>query len=585
MKSSALLWAAQLSLFAGLGACGKQLEQVLAVPAGWSKLNEVVNPSRHIRMSIALRQPNIANLESKMTANDNRLSVDEIRKLQAPAQKDVDDVLHWLSQNGLSGTLKNDFIHVRTTVAKAEPLLNMKLSRFSFEGKKPVLRTTQYTVPDSIADAISFIHPLANFMSARHGAQVMSVPAVSASKAAQSSQDEAFCAGGVEPACLTELYNITYSPENNISPVIFGVAGFLEENANLQDLQQFLNTSAPEVAKAGRSISVELINGGVNSQNLSDAGSEAALDVDYAVSIGFPTNVTYYITGGRGVKLNDNGTAIVGEDDDNEPYLEFFEYLLDKPDGQVPHVLSLSYSDDELTVPRDYAERVCNLFGLLTARGTSIIFASGDGGARGGRDSSCVTNDGTHRPVTMATFPPTCPWVTSVGAVDNTAEPPRGASFSTGGFSQYFSQPAWQEAAVTGYIKALDGHLDGLYNASMRAIPDVAAVGTDFMAIVGGQTYFLQGTSASTPLFASLIALIDDARLRAGKKSLGYLNQVLYSDKVKSVLQDITSGQSTSCIVNGTRPGGWPAAVGWDAITGLGVPKEFDKLLNVLLDV
>ncbi|KAM0519582.1 hypothetical protein ACHAPE_003761 [Trichoderma viride] len=585
MKSSALLWAAQLSLFAGLGACAKQLEQVLTVPTGWAKLNEVVNPSRHIRMSIALRQPNIANLESKMTASGNRLSLDEIRELQAPAQKDIDDVLHWLSQNGLSGTVKNDFIHIRTTVAKAEPLLNMKLSRYSFEGKKPVLRTTKYTVPDSIADAISFIHPLANFMSAQHTAQVVSAPAVSASKAVQHAQEEAFCAGGVDPACLIQLYNITYSPENNISPVIFGVAGFLEENANLQDLQQFLSTSAPEVAKAGRSINVELINGGVNSQNLSEAGGEAALDVDYAVSIGFPTNVTYYITGGRGVKLNDNGTAVVGEDDDNEPYLEFFDYLLGKPDGQVPHVLSLSYSDDELTVPRDYAERVCNLFGLLTARGTSIIFASGDGGARGGRNSNCVTNDGTHRPVTMATFPPTCPWVTSVGAVVNTAEPPSGASFSTGGFSQYFSRPAWQEAAVSSYIKALGGHLDGLYNPSMRAIPDVAAVGTDFMAIIGGGTSYLQGTSASTPLFASLIALIDDARLRAGKKSLGYLNNLLYSDKVKSVLQDITSGQSASCIVNGTRPGGWPAAVGWDAITGLGVPKEFDKLLKVLLDV
>lgn len=545
-------------------------------------------------MSIALRQPNIDNLESKMAANGNRLSLDEIRQLQAPAQKDIDDVLHWLTQNGLSGTVKNDFIHVRTTVAKAEPLLNMKLSRFSFEGKKPVLRTTRYTVPDDIADAISFIHPLANFMSARHRPRVMSAPSVSASKAVrypqitqseQSEQDEAFCAGGVDPACLAKLYNITYTPENNISPVIFGVAGFLEENANLQDLQQFLNTSAPEVAKTGRSINVELINGGVNSQNLSESGSEAALDVDYAVSIGFPTNVTYYLTGGRGVKLNDNGTAIIGEDDDNEPYLEFILNLLDKPNGQVPHVLSLSYSDDELSVPRDYAERVCNLFGMLTARGTSVIFASGDGGSRGGRNSNCVTNDGTHRPVAMATFPPTCPWVTSVGAVDNIFEPPRGASFSTGGFSQYFARPPWQETAVTNYTKALNGRLNGLYNPLMRAIPDVAAVGTDFMAIAGGTTHFLQGTSASTPLFASLIALINDARLRAGKTPLGYLNEILYSDKVRSVFQDITSGQSASCIVNGTRPGGWPAAVGWDAITGLGVPKEFDKLLEVLLEV
>ncbi|KAM0261417.1 hypothetical protein ACHAQJ_002270 [Trichoderma viride] len=583
---SALFWAAQLSLFAGFGACGRNVEQVLAIPTGWIQLNDVVNPSRHIRMSIALRQPNIDNLESKMAANGNHLSMDEIRQLQAPAQKDIDDVLEWLSQNGLSGVVKNAFIHVRTTVTEAEPLLEMKLSRFSYQGRKPVLRTTKYTVPDSIADAISFIHPLANFMSARHRAHATSVPKVVAPRAAAKyAKDEAFCAGGVVPSCLSKLYNITDPPHNHSSSVIFGVAGFLEESANLQDLQQFLNTSAPNVAKTGASINVELVNGGVNSQNLVKSGEEAALDVDYTVSLGFPAKVTYYATGGRGTKLDDNGNPITGDENDNEPYLEFFEYLLAKPDDQIPHVLSLSYSDDELSVPRDYAKRVCSLFGLLTARGTSIIFASGDGGARGGRDSDCVTNDGTHKQVTMATFPPTCPWVTSIGAVVNYAEPPLGASFSTGGFSQYFARPSWQDSAVESYVKTLGGHLDGFYDPSMRAIPDISAVGTDFKVIAGGISHYLQGTSASAPVFASLIALIDDARIRAGKRPLGYLNEHLYSANVQAVLQDITLGQSASCIFNGLRPGGWPAAKGWDAITGLGVPKEFDKLLKVLFEV
>lgn len=580
---SALVW---VSLLAGLGACGKNVEQVVTIPAGWTQLSDAVNPSRHIRLSIALRQPNIDSLESKMAASNNRLSMAEIRQLQAPDQKDVDDVLHWLAQNNLTGVVRNDFIHVRTTVAKAEPLLEMKLRRFSFEGRKPVLRTTKYTVPDAVADAISFINPLANFMSAHHGTQAMAASSLRPAKAAAHLKDTtAYCAGGVVPSCLAQLYNITYSPSDNNSQVIFGVAGFLEENANLKDLQQFLNETAPDVAKTGRSIHVELVNGGVNSQDLGASGHEAALDVDYAVALGFPTNVTFYATGGRGVKLDDNGKPIDGEGDDNEPYLEFLEYLLSKPKDQVPHVLSLSYSDDELSVPRDYAKRVCSLFGLLTSRGTSIIFSSGDGGARGGRSSNCVTNDGTKRPVTMATFPPTCPWVTSIGAVTNTLEPPSGASFSTGGFSQYFAQPEWQKDAVESYVKSLNGHLNGYYDPSMRAIPDISAVGTDFQIIASGIPWYLQGTSASAPVFASLIALIDDARIRAGKKSLGFLNEHLYSNKVQRVLQDITTGQSNSCVFNGTRPGGWPAAKGWDAITGVGVPKEFDKLLKVLVEV
>ncbi|KAL7948753.1 peptidase S8/S53 domain-containing protein [Trichoderma barbatum] len=583
---SVLLWAVQLSLLAGLGAARRNVEQVLNLPTGWTKFRDVVNPARHMRLSIALRQPNIDQLDAKMAESGNRLSIEEIRQLQAPAQKDVDAVLQWLSQNNLTGVVDNDFIHVSVTVAEAEPLLGMKVSRFGYQDKKPVLRTTKYTVPDSVAGAISFIHPLANFMSVRHQPTVMSAPSMPASKAAAAADNTAFCSGTVTPSCLDQLYNLTsYKPVDNNSPVIFGVAGFLEENANLQDLKQFLSTDAPDVAQTGRTITVELVNGGVNSQVLEESGHEAALDVDYAVSLGFPANVTYYATGGRGVKLDDNGQPILGEEDDNEPYLDFLKYLLDKPDHQVPHVLSLSYSDDELSVPRDYAKRVCTQLGLLTSRGTSIIFSSGDGGARGGRDSNCITNDGTKRPVTMATFPPTCPWVTSIGAVTNLAEPPKGASFSTGGFSQYFARPHWQDKAVKGYIQTLNGHLDGLYNPSMRAIPDISAVGTAFSVMAGGIPRFLQGTSASAPVIASMIALINDARLRAGKKSLGYLNQHLYSSKVTAVLQDITVGKSLSCVINDTVPGGWPAAAGWDAITGLGVPKEFDKFMEVLYHV
>ncbi|KAL7936480.1 DHS-like NAD/FAD-binding domain-containing protein [Trichoderma chlorosporum] len=578
----ALLWAVQLSLLAGLGASRRNVEQVVSLPKGWTRFQDVVNPARQLRLSIALRQPNIDQLEAKMAESGSRLSVEEIQQLQAPDQKDVDAVLLWLSQNNLTGVVDNDFVHFTATVGQAEPLLGMKVSRFAFQDKKPVLRTTKYAVPDSVAGSISFIHPLANFMTGHRGPQAV-VPPKPASKAAVSLDNTAYCSGAVTPSCLAQLYNITYKPVDNNSPVIFGVAGFLEENANLQDLQQFLNLSAPNAAKAGKSITVELVNGGVNSQDAAESGHEAALDVDYAVSVGFPANVTFYSTGGRGVKLDDNGQPISGEDDDNEPYLDFLQYLLAKPDHQVPHVLSLSYSDDELSVPRDYAKRVCSQLGLLTARGTSIIFSSGDGGARGGRDSSCLTHDGTKRPVTMATFPPTCPWVTSIGAVINTVEPPIGASFSTGGFSQYFARPHWQDDAVKSYVQSLNGHLDGLYNPSMRAIPDISAVGTSFQIIASGTPWFLQGTSASAPVFASMIALINDARMRAGKGPLGYLNEHLYSNKVKGVLQDITSGKSISCVFNDTDvPGGWPAAKGWDAITGLGVPKEFDKLMDAL---
>ncbi len=47
-------------------------------------------------------------------------------------------------------------------------------------------------------------------------------------------------------------------------------------------------------------------------------------------------------------------------------------------DDELPHTLSISYGEDEQSVPRAYAEKVCTMFGQLGARGTSVIFASGE---------------------------------------------------------------------------------------------------------------------------------------------------------------------------------------------------------------
>ena len=102
------------------------------------------------------------------------------------------------------------------------------------------------------------------------------------------------------------------------------------------------------------------------------------------------------------------------------------------------------------------------------------------------------------------------------------------------------------------------------------------------------------GTSAATPVFASIIALLNDARLRAGKKQLGYLNPWLYDIGFKG-LTDITAGGSVGCNgINGQTgqpvPGGpgiipyasWNATVGWDPVTGLGVP-DFGKLMGLAM--
>ena len=88
-----------------------------------------------------------------------------------------------------------------------------------------------------------------------------------------------------------------------------------------------------------------------------------------------------------------------------------------------------------------------------------------------------------------------------------------------------------------------------------------------YFAFVWNQTFSsISGTSASCPLTASVISLINDALIASGKSPLGFLNPWLYSKGYKG-FTDVTSGNTSSC---GTS--GFPVTKGWDPITGFGTP-------------
>lgn len=130
-----------------------------------------------------------------------------------------------------------------------------------------------------------------------------------------------------------------------------------------------------------------------------------------------PMPVVYYSVGGRSPTVGQDGQELPLNLSNSEPYLEWLQYMLAKPDGAIPQVISISYTDTEQTVPRDYAAHVCDLFGRLALRGVSIIDASGDGGVAGQDDVPCISNDGRNRTTFLPTFPASCPWVTAVGAL------------------------------------------------------------------------------------------------------------------------------------------------------------------------
>ncbi|ATY65261.1 tripeptidyl peptidase SED3 [Cordyceps militaris] len=553
------------------------LEQVPVLPADWTQLDNAVDAARGISFSIALKQPKM-DVPALMAERGRRLSLDEVHALRTPDESAVDGVLKWLRDENISHvTREQDVLRVQTTVAEAEKLLHSKFNHYAYGGKVAKLRTREYSIPEDLVDAISFVYPVSNFMRpSPSDAHVASKLVKHAAANRTQATAKVPCSDAVGISCLKQLYNITYKSPDRKSPVRFGISGYLEQNANHDDVKKFL---MEQTNITNYDFTVEKVNGGEDPST--PAGVEAVLDLEYGMGIGYPAAVTFYATGGRGAMIGPEGQLLPSNKSDNEPYLDFVNHLLDKPDDQIPHVLSVSYGEDELSVPEQYAKRVCDAYGLLTKRGTTIIHASGDGGSTGGHYGNCRTYDGKNTNTTMPTFPASCPWVTTVGGTTHGTDPQKGAIFSSGGFSYYFGRPSWQAGAAAAYIQGLNGRLDGYYNKNGRGIPDVSVVADEYSIIVNGTSKRVWGTSASAPTFAAMIALVNDARLRNGKQSIGFLNEILYSKEGVVALTDVTEGKSYRCKF---ATAGWTAARGWDALTGLGEPRDFSKLMRLLRD-
>lgn len=135
-------------------------------------------------------------------------------------------------------------------------------------------------------------------------------------------------------------------------------------------------------------------------------------------------------------------------------------------------------------------------------------------------------------------------------------------SAATGGAqSLIFGVPSFQN----GLSLSTRGMADVSYNA---AVDGGVLVYTTFLGIPA--TFIVGGTSAGSPQWAAIIALINHARTGAGHSLLGYFNPILYGLTTKAAdFHDITVGNNK---LLGTHPG-FSATSGWDLASGWGTPN------------
>jgi len=183
--------------------------------------------------------------------------------------------------------------------------------------------------------------------------------------------------------------------------------------------------------------------------------------------------------------------------------------------------------------------------------------------------------------------------VTAVGATRFVNQTIGAAEMATdqfgtgGGFSSMFnvSDAPWQAEVVAAYVaKGSTLHKwppPGSFPPLGRATPDISALGEGYQTYVGGKVQGVGGTSASAPAFAGYVSLLNEARLKAGKPIMGFLNPFLYANP--DSFTDVVLGTNAIGRGTGPLPYGFEATEGWDAATGLGTPL-FDKLLAAALE-
>ena len=258
-------------------------------------------------------------------------------------------------------------------------------------------------------------------------------------------------------------------------------------------------------------------------------------------------------------------------------FLQLEQYALSHHLGNI---VSQSWVASEVTLSdsvgrQEIAQWDAFLKQATTQDGMTFFEGSGDNGATDYANLQMTKLS----PVATTNFAPDDPWVTGVGGTSLVRQGTSASEVawpqSGGGFSQFFSEPSYQKLLPASAQALMKGR---------RGVPDVAGDADPLTGLAfyeAGVWGLVGGTSASTPLWASLMAIADQM---AGK-GLGFINPALYkiamSNRYAADFHDITQGNN-GVHAQGVNGPGYAATTGWDPITGLGSPDAENLLPDLV---
>jgi kumamolisin len=256
-------------------------------------------------------------------------------------------------------------------------------------------------------------------------------------------------------------------------------------------------------------------------------------------------------------------------------------------------VISLSWGSAEAQNTRPYKQQLDLALRKAGLLGITTCCATGDLGSVG------VETGTGYEKVANVIFPASSPYALACGGTairrDGSEVAWNNPTWKTspmatgGGVSGFFARPRWQAGCNVPMHHTLqsawleDGHNPAMWHG--RGVPDVAAnadADSGYELFVGGRVALGGGTSAAAPLWAGLVALLNQGLTKALKRptTLGLMNPLLYRPAAATALREIVQGDNR---LQGSGPGvAWfKAGARWNACAGLGVP-DGQQLLQQL---
>jgi subtilase family serine protease len=539
------------------------------------------------------------------------LTAAQFRQQFAPSANQVAQVQNWLKSQGfdVQYTPQNKhYVSAEGTVAQAQAAFGNKFGMYNVKGKTVRSPSTDISIPSSLATIVKAVIGLDDsfeFVTTNHvvdknappGAGFRNSPPLSAFWAELVSP-YAYPTGftdlvnpptapwsirGHTPAQIKSAYGIS-SAYDGAGQTVAIIDAYASPTI-LQDVNQWsINRGLPTMSPSQL---VQVVPPGVYrrpqnpSQDPQGWYGEETLDVEAVHGMAPAAKIVY-----------------VGAPNNYQDLDAAMNHVVDRHLAQIV-TNSYGYPTTEL-LPKGYVKPLEDTLIQAAIEGIGVYFSSGDSG-----DNTSAVGFAT------ASWPASSPWVTAVGGTSLGVDAGNNRVIETGwGTSNYNCDQTTLVCTRTGWLYGSGGGVSVVFaepfyqtnaglNLNGRGIPDVAALGDPQTGLLVGQTqtfpngvyydeYRIGGTSLSSPIFAGIMALADQA---AGHPH-GFANPLFYANagafydvlSVKTAVArrnfnnsvDATAGTAdrlrtfddySGSPTQHTNPG-------WDNVTGLGTPSN-----------